>query len=302
VLEAPKRIWYRPLTWRNHPPVPVRKPLPKARKLFKAVLVQLWQHKKLFLGIALVYGVLSLLLVRGFSSASDATNIKGTLDSLLHGFGGKLASSLAAFAALLSSSGSGNTQVSSMYQSVLLLVCSLAFIWAMRQTLAKHKVRIRDSFYQGMYPLVPFFLVFLLLCVQMVPLVLGGNLYGAVVSNGIAVHLWEKAMFLAVYLLAVLWSLRMITATIFALYIVTLPDMTPLRAYRSAKQLVYGRRLLVWRKLIFLPFVLLLLAALIELPLILVFTPLAVWVFFVCTTLALPLVHGYLYNLYREML
>ena len=189
-----------------------------------------------------------------------------------------------------------------MYQGILLLVCSLAFIWAFRQTLAQHKVRIRDSFYQGLYPLAVFFLVFLLLCVQLLPLILGSSLYGTVVSNGIVVYWWEKAIFIAVFAVAGLWSLRMVTASVFALYVATLPEMTPLAAYRSARKLVYGRRLLIWRKIIFLPAALLLLAALIEVPLIFLLTPVAVWVFFGLSVIALPIVHGYLYNLYREML
>jgi len=282
--------------------VPAYKPLPKARKLFTAALRQLWSQKKLFGGIVIIYGALNLLLVHGFGGNGDVTNIKALLDSLVHGFGGRLTSAAATFLTLLASSGGTQSEVSSVYQTLLLLVFSLAFIWALRQTLAKHKVRVRDSFYQGLYPLAVFFLVFLLLCVQLLPLVLGSSLYGTVVSNGIVVYWWEKAIFIAVFALAALWSLRMVTASIFALYIATLPDMTPLAAYRSARQLVYGRRLLIWRKIIFLPVVLVLLAALVEVPLIFLFTPAAVWMFFVLGIVALPVVHGYLYNLYREML
>ena len=302
VLQVPQRFWYNPLTWRHRQPTPAYMPLPKARKLFAAAVGQLWRHKKLFGGIVIAYGLLNLLLVRGLSGSSDLGQLKSALDSLTHGFGGKVTSSLASFAYLLASSGSGNTATSGVYQSILLIICSLAFIWALRQVLAGHTVRVRDSFYQGMYPLVPFMFTFLLLGVQLLPLVVGGSLYSTVISNGIAVHLWEKALWLVLFIGLGLWSLRMVTATAFAIYITTLPDMTPMRAYRSARQLVYGRRLYIWRKLIFLPIVLLLIAAAIELPLILFLTPLASWIFFVLSMLALPIVHGYLYNLYREML
>lgn len=303
-LQLPQRHWYNPLTWRHQPPVPVYKPLSKARVLFWVTLQRLWAQWYLFVSIAIVYGVLNLLLVKGLSDGSNLTSIKSSLDSLLHGqgFGGEVSSSLGTFVALLAGSGSATTETSGIYQSVLLIVCSLAFIWALRQTIAGHAVRVRDSFYQGMYPLVPFVLTFMLLGLQLVPLVVGGGFYSLAVSSGIAAHAWEKAGCLVVFILLGFWSLRMITATIFALYVVTLPDMTPLRAYRSARQLVYGRRLLLWRKLIFLPVMLLLLAAAIELPLILGVTAAATWVFFGLSTLALPVVHGYLYNLYREML
>ncbi len=302
VLQVPKRVWYKPLGWRNRQPVPAYTPLPKGRLLFWRVLKQLYGHWKLFGGIVLTYGLLNLILVRGLSGSSDLSDFKSTLDSLAHGVGGKLASSFASFTYLLTTSGSGNTDTSGIYQSVLLIVCSLAFIWALRQVLAKHTVRIRDSFYQGMYPLIPFLLLFALVGLQLLPMVLGGGLYSAVITNSIAIHWWEKGIFIAIFAFGAFWSLRMITASLFALYVVTLPDMTPLQAYRSAKQLVYGRRLLIWRKLIFLPIILFLVAVAIELPLILFVTPIATWTFFILSMLALPVVHSYLYNLYREML
>lgn len=303
VLKVPKRIWYKPLTWRHSPPVPLgRHPLPKARTLFAKSLGQLWRYKILFGSIIFIYGLLNLLFVRGLAGSTDLTNIKDTLDSVLHGVGGKLASSFTTFAYLLSTSGSGNTATSGVYQVILLLVCSLAFIWALRQVTAKHKIRVRDSFYLGMYPLVPFLLLLLIMTIQLLPLAIGGGIFSTVISNGIAVHGWEKVLWGFLFLILALWSLRMITGSIFALYVVTLPEMTPVKALRSAKQLVYGRRLLIWRKLIFLPIILLLLAVLIELPLILFWTAAASWVFFVLSMIGLGVTHAYLYALYRELL
>ncbi|HSX30685.1 MAG TPA: hypothetical protein VLE99_02110 [Candidatus Saccharimonadales bacterium] len=301
-LQIAPRVWYKPLSWRNHPPVPAYRPLPKARLLFWGVLKQTWTHRKLFGGIVVVYAVLTILLVRGLSSTSGATDIKSTLDTVLHGFSGKVTSSVATFSTLLATAGTGATVTSGVYQGVLLIVCSLAFIWALRQALAKHAVRVRDSFYRGMYPLVPFLLTFMLLSAQLIPIGIGSGLYSTMVSYGIAIYFWEKAVWFLVFVALGIWSLRMVTASVFALYVVTLPNMTPLKAYRSARQLVYGRRLLIWRKLIFLPVVLLLIAALVELPIILFATPLAEWTFFGLSMLALPVIHGYLYNLYREML
>jgi hypothetical protein len=301
MLQVPERFWYKPLTWRFRPPVPDYAPLPKARKLFWAVLVMLWRNKKLFGTIVLIYGVADAILVKGLSSSSDLSSLKNSLESVVHGFGGKVLTSTVSFTYLLANSGSSASS-SSGYEVVLLTLCSLAFIWAFRQTLIGHKVRTRDSFYQGMYPLIPFLLLFLLMSVQMLPLVAGGGLYAVIITGGIAVHLWEQIVCIVFCILPGLWSLRMVTATIFAVYIVTLPNMTPLGAYRSARQLVYGRRLLIWRKLIFLPIVLLLMAAAIEVPLILFATPVAGWTFFIISMIALPVVHGYLYKLYRDML
>jgi len=302
VLYLPQRIWYKPLTWRFRPPVPRYAKLPKARHIFKSAILQLWSNKKLFGGIVLIYGVLNIALVRGLSGSSDLGTLKQTIESLVGGVGGKAVSAFGGFAYLLATSGSGSMSNSGPYQYLLLILCSLAFLWALRQVSAKNKPRIRDSFYLGMYPLIPFLLVFLILCVQLVPLAAGGAIYATALSGSLALNGWEKILFFLGFMGLAYWSLRMLTSSVFALYIATLPGMTPFRAVRSASKLVYGRRLLIWRKLIFLPLALLLLAVLIEVPLILFITPLAAWVFFVVGMIALPVTHGYLYNLYREML
>lgn len=301
-LKTPPRKWYNPLSWRHKPPVPKRAPLPKARKLFAASVHVLWRHKKVFLGIATIYGLLNIVLVRGFAGSSDLVQFKSLLDSVFSGVTGKIAGSFTSFIYLLASSGSSSSDASAVYQTVLTTICSLAIVWTLRQVVAERSARVRDGFYQGMYPLVQFVLVLCLLGVQLIPLVLGSNLWSTVVGGGIAVHAWEKIGWGVLCALGAIWSLRMVTASVFALYIVTLPGMTPMRAYRNARQLVYGRRLLVWRKLIFLPITLFILACAIMLPLILFLTPIAVWLFFVLTMLALPLVHSYMYHLYRGLI
>jgi len=137
---------------------------------------------------------------------------------------------------------------------------------------------------------------------QLVPLGVGSALYSTVINNGIAVTVVEKIIWgLLFFVLAVL-SLYMLSSSLFALYIVTLPDMTPFKALRSARELVRYRRWTVLRKIIFLPLGLLLLAAIVVVPVIIFITPAAQWVFFVCTMAGLALVHSYMYNLYRELL
>ncbi len=301
-LPLPKRVWYKPWTWVRNLPAPPRESLPKVRHLLAEVSRLLLKHWKPFLGIAAIYGVLNLLLVRGLSDPTSLGEFKGLLNGLFTGTFGQLQSAFTSFVILLGTSNSNVDQTTGLYQGFLLLVASLAVIWSLRQVYAGHRIAVRDGYYRGMYPLVPFLILLVILSVQLVPALVGAYLYGAVVSGGIAKDIIEKLCFGAGFAVLALWSLRMVTATIFALYIVTLPDMTPLRALQSAKDLVYKRRLLIWRKLIALPIVLLLAAALIELPLIMFLTPAAYWVFFVLSTLAVVFFHGYLYALYRKLL
>ena len=94
----------------------------------------------------------------------------------------------------------------------------------------------------------------------------------------------------------------MIMASLFALYIVTLPDMTPWKSLQSAKEIVHGRRGRVFLKLLFLPLALIVCAGVIMIPLSLLLTPIAPYVFFVLTIVAIGLVHSYMYAVYRELI
>jgi hypothetical protein len=94
----------------------------------------------------------------------------------------------------------------------------------------------------------------------------------------------------------------MVSSSIFALYIVTLPDVTPMQALRSARELVRYRRWSIARKVLFLPVSLLVIAAVIMVPVILLVTPASEWVFFILSMLSIAVIHSYMYSLYRELL
>lgn len=276
--------------------------LPNAWQLTKTAWDTLWQQRKLFIGITLIYGLLNLVLVQGLASGTDVTALKGNLNQVFSGHLGALGSSLSAFTVLVSSAGNGSSQTAGAYQLFLGLITSLAVIWALRQILAGARIRIRDAYYQGMYPLIPFTLVLLVIGLQLLPLLIGSGLYSLVVANGIAVNLIENLLFAALFAALACLSLYWINSSLLAIYIVTLPDMTPVKALRSARELVRGRRWSVLRKLLCLPVILLIAAAVIMVPIIIVLTPLAQWVFFLLTMFGLVAIHAYLYTLYRELL
>ncbi|MDB5170334.1 MAG: hypothetical protein JWO35_28 [Candidatus Saccharibacteria bacterium] len=276
--------------------------LPNVWLLTKKATLTLWEHKRLFVAITLIYGLLNLVLVQGLASGTDVGSLKDQLSSVFTGNFGAIASSLSIFAVLVGSSGNGSSQTAGAYQLFIALITSLAIIWALRQVLLGNKLRARDAYYRGMYPLVPFILVLLIVGLQLIPLIVGSSLYSIVISNGIAVYFVEKLMWAVAFGLLGLLSAYMLSSSLFALYIVTLPDMTPMKALRSARELVRHRRWTVLRKVLCLPVILLVAAALIMVPIIIVLTPLAQWIFFLLTMFSLAAVHAYMYTLYRELL
>ncbi|HUA13042.1 MAG TPA: hypothetical protein VL989_00890 [Candidatus Sulfotelmatobacter sp.] len=276
--------------------------LPKATELTKNSWNMLWINKNLFIGIALIYGLLNLILVQGLAGSSEVSSLKSQISSIGHGHAGALSSSIGGFVVLLGSSGNGASSGSSTYQLFLGVITSLAIIWSLRQLYAGHKIRVRDSFYRGMNPLIPFILVLVVIGLELIPLLIGSSIYSIIVSNGIAVGWLEQVAALIIFLVLLALSVYWLIGTIFALYIATLPDMTPIKAIKTANDLVRKRRLIVLRKILFLPLVLVVSAAVIMLPIILISSFLAQVVFFVLTMFVIVAVNAYLYTLYREML
>lgn len=278
--------------------VKVHKALPSVWNLTKTAWKLLKDNRQLFIGITIVYGLLTLLLV-GIASNTDINNLKTQTDQSFHS---RLSSGLTVFVNLLGSAGNSSSNTARDYQFFLGLIASLATIWALRQIIAGVSVRIRDTYYRGMYPLVPFLLVLLVIGLQLVPLLIGAGIYAQVMTNGIAVMMVEKLAWVAVFGLLACLSIYWISSSIFALYIVSLPDMTPIKALRSASMLVKHRRWVLIRKLLFLPLALLIASAIIMLPFIIWITPLKIWVFFILSMSSLVVIHTYLYTLYRELI
>lgn len=279
-----------------------RAPLPGALRLMRQVLGLIRRNKRLFLGIIAVHIVLSIIFVRGFGISHDLVDLKQNLSEILGTGVNQLSVSIALFGQLASTAGSRASDVAGAYQVFLTLITSLAIIWTARQALAGHTITVRDAFYKGLYPIVPFILVLSVIGLQAVPALLGNLLYSLAVSNGTLVTTPEKLFALIIFLLLVLLSLYMIISSVFALYISTLPDMTPLRALRSARELVLDRRFAVGLRLVALPLSLLIIAMVIIIPLIILAPWLVEPVFFVMGSLGLLVAHLYMYSLYRSLL
>ena len=241
-------------------------------------------------------------MVRGLSSGVDLSSLKSALHSSSATGSNSLSDGATLFGYLIGTAGSSATPAGNTYQTLLVVLMSLVTIWSLRQVLAGKKIKAKEAFYKGVYPLIPFILVLLVLGLQLLPLVIGTWLYSTVIGSGIAVNGFEKLGWTLLFILLALWSLYMLCSSIFGLYIVALPDMTPLKALRSAKQLVKKRRLIVLRKILFLPLAIIIVGAIIMIPLIILVAPVADWLLFVLSLMVLVFAHTYMYSLYRELL
>jgi hypothetical protein len=276
--------------------------LPSVWRLSAESARLLWRSRRLFAGIILIYGLLTFVLVKGLSGTTNVGALKSQFGQLFTGHWGGLASSLTVFASLVGSNSSGAGNSAGTFQVLLLLVGSLAVVWALRQVLAGSRPRIRDAYYRGMYPLVPVILVLLVVSLDLIPLTAGAAIYAQVVTNNIAVNFVENAAFGLLFILLAAWSFYLLSSSLFAFYIAMLPDMTPLQALRSARELVRYRRGSVLLKVLFLPLGLLAASLVIVIPVIAIAAPAAQWIFFTLTVAMVAVVHAYMYSLYRELL
>lgn len=278
------------------------KKLPSEFTLLFQTFQQLIEQWKLLGGILLVYALVDLILVGGNTASTSLPVVKSGLTNFLHGHIDNFTSGFTLFSFLVNSGNTANNDAASAYELVLLLIVSVVYIWALRQIYAKQNVRIRDAFYVGTYPIVPFVLILLVMGIQLLPLAIGASLYANLVTGGYLVGIPVHIIAIGMFLLFASWTVYMLCSSIIALYIVTLPDMTPWKALMAARKLVRYRRWMVLRKLLFLIVTVAIGGIVLLMPIALFATPAAMLIFLLLTALTVGVIHSYIYRLYREML
>lgn len=282
----------------------VHTPLPSARLLMLDSIKTLRTNWRFFGGVSLIYGLLLLVFVRGVGGGIDVVSTKDLINQSLGEGASNWSTSFNIFTDLAGGTSMSNNDLTSLYQTIIVIICSLVVIWGLRQVHTKgvKTLKAKDGFYNGMYPLVPVLLVVFVVALQFLPMTLAVSLYATTVGSGLAITAVEQLLWITLASLMTLLSLYMLASSIFAIYIATLPRMEPIQALRTARKLVAHRRFIVVRKLLLLPIVLMLLLGLIVIPFIAFVPVVAELVFFALSILLLPLGHAYIYNLYRSLL
>lgn len=228
--------------------------LPGYFSFTKNVASKLWQHRILFLSLAVVYAIISGLMVGivsqdtysaitdGIHEASSTINDPGQLGIVLGLIG----------TALTGGMSQPLTQTQSTYASILVLMTWLTTVWLLRNVLAGHKVKLRDGLYNASAPIISTFIVILVLIMQLLPMAIAFIGYSAASASGLLAGGVEAMLFWVVAVLLVVLSLYWITSTLIALVIVTLPGMYPMQALKTAGDLAVGRRLRLLLRLLWL--------------------------------------------------
>lgn len=277
--------------------------------LTEQTAIFIWAHKRIVLGLGLIYAILGAFLV-GSLSQLDYTAFKDASQKVVGGNVGALPTAFTLFGA--AASGAFNTPQSPLQQflaGVLAVFFWLSLVWAARMLTAQKTIKLRDVLYNSGSPIVPTLAIMGVMCLQLIPASLGTFAY-SIASNGQWLQGGVEAMvFACAAVLLVLLSLYWLTSSFIGLVVVTLPGMYPLRALSTARDLVLNRRWSIVARVIFLGVVLLIVWAVVMVPIFMIDN----WLHFAWLPLIpifMQLMAGftllfasiYIYKLYRSLL
>lgn len=280
------------------------KKLPKVSELWRDTFAFLWLHRRKMLLFVFVYTVTYLIFAKGIGNfSSEPEELKKELDGVLAGNIESIVGLVAIYASMLGSLTTVVDDVANFMQVSIVIIFSLAFIWLIRRLHSDpRKVTVKDAFYRGMRPLIPFIIVLVILVFELIPAGAGSLAYLAASASASGFSEIELLGLSVVAILGVILSLYLITGSIFALYIVTLKNMTPLKSIKASMRLLSIHRWVILRKVLSMIFLVLLLGFVVALPFILWIPRYAEAGFFILACCSFAMLHTYLYKLYRSML
>lgn len=222
----------------------------------------LWAKKWVYIRFIVTFIVLSSITF-GAMQVTNITTVNDVIDTAGQAAGSVFDPAFRAVVTVGSALGGAlNTNLSDVQYLVitaLYVFTALAIVWLLRQQLAGNKVKVRDGLYSAGAPILALFILIGIAAAQLIPLALATLVYMTASSAGILVGGIETAMFALALLMVVVLTLYFMTTTMFSLFIVTIPGTYPIKAYRTARQIVSGQRLrllmrLLWGTLIILLF------------------------------------------------
>lgn len=277
----------------------------------------LWQHRKVFGWMIVIYAILTVGLV-GLASQDAYVELSNTLretsGEVFKGNWGELGK--AGLLLVTGATGELNmtlTEAQQIYAVIVIFFTWLTTVWLLRAMLAGKKPRLRDGLYNAGAPVLPTLLIGGLLMLQLLPAVAVVLGYVALAPFGILEGGVESMIFSAAALLLIILSLYWITSTLIAMIVITLPGQYPMQAIRAAGDLVVGRRLRILLRLLWLALTVVLSWAVIMIPIILFDTwlkgmfpainwlPLVPIALLVLGTVTVVWAAGYIYLLYRRI-
>lgn len=277
----------------------------------------IWRRKKTFLLLVLLYALITGLFV-GVTSQETYAELSETLKEsggqFFSGAWWEIGHAGILLATGITSSLSSNPTDSERVIAIVAgLLMWLTTVWLLRVFMAGKKPRLRDALYSAGAPIVGTFCLLVVLFIQLIPLALAVLAFSAASTTGFIFEGVESMVFWVVEILLITVAFYWLASTFFALVIVTLPGMYPLRALKNAGDIVIGRRLRIFQRFIWLFAVTFVAWVVLLLPIILLdawlksiwpaisWVPLVPLCFLAMASLSVLWMASYTYMLYRKV-
>jgi hypothetical protein len=210
------------------------------------LLVDTWafikHHKRIMLGLGLLYALLGYFLVGGISQL-DYVAFKDASQEVVNGDIGAFGTAFSLFgAALTGNLSSTPSDVQRFLSAALILLFWLSLVWATRMLSASKDITMRDALYSGGAPIIPTLVILAVIAVQLIPAAIGIFGYSTALNGGWLAGGVESMTFAIAAALLSLLSIYFLVSSLTALIIVTLPGTYPFAALRSARELVVNKR------------------------------------------------------------
>lgn len=267
------------------------------------------RHKKILLGLGLLYALAAYFLVGGISQM-DYVSFKDATTQVVDGNISSLGTAISLFgAALTGNLASPPTDVQQFMSATLLILFWLAVVWATRMLMAHKEIRLRDALYSSGAPIIPTLVVLAVVAVQLIPGALGVFAYATALNGGWLTGGVESMTFAVAAVLLCLMSAYFVVSSITALIVVALPETYPWQALKTARTLVMNQRWGIVLRMLALVVHVIVVWAIVLIPVFLVdgwlrFDWLPLVPAFVQALVGLTLVYTsvYIYKMYRSLL
>ena len=163
----------------------------------------------------------------------------------------------------------GMSESQEIIVALLFLIIWLVTIYLLRHILASHHPKLRDGLYNALAPLLSTLVVFLVLLIQLIPIMLVIITYSAAVETDFLATPFYALVYFIFAALMILLSLYLVSNSFLACVAVSAPGLYPMTAIRTSSDLIAGRRIRLIIRLLYLVFVLAVCWVVVMLPIIL---------------------------------
>lgn len=246
--------------------------------------------------ILIVYAVFNLLFVASISLLPSNQALQDELTNYIGGSAGRVLDSIVLVSiSVINISSPGNT----LLQVLLIIVTSMAFVWALRKLRGLQKISVRQAYYEGPSNIIPVLFTCLLLLLTVLPASLGSTLLlyalpivGTTVELIVVYSISGGLMALSLYWLMVWWP---------AIYISMLPAATPFASMRAAAILTKRNRLRILQRFIVIFFVFIVTFLCIVIPIALIWQRLVPMTVYIVLIVLFGVWHVVSFNIYRSL-